>query len=352
MKALLFFPLFALFLAGCGGSSSSGSSADNGSAQDHPWLIPADQVLDGGPGKDGIPSIDDPTFLVPEQAQTMNDNELVVGYLTETGPRAIPHRILDWHEIVNDQVDGTPVAVNYCPLTGSALLWEASLSAADPTYGVSGLLYNSNLILYDRETDSYWSQMLAQAVRGPRAGEEAKRLPLVETTWGTWRELYPDTRVMSTDTGFSRNYDRYPYGSFRTDNSLIFPVSENDERLHRKTRVLGIQLDNYHRVYPIEAFTDETQVINQVNEAYVVVGSAERNFAVAYSALLDDGTQLTFSVLDEGPAVFEDNEGTHWNLFGQAIAGPREGEQLELLFSYTAYWFAWAAFYPGTEIQL
>ncbi|ROQ21420.1 uncharacterized protein DUF3179 [Marinimicrobium koreense] len=345
--------LCIMLLSSCGGSSSGsgGGSDDNGSTPESgEWLIPESEVLDGGPGKDGIPAISDPNYLAASQARYLDDSDLVVGVNLKGEVRAYPHRILDWHEIINEHFGDTPYSISYCPLTGSALLWEGRSEAADPTYGVSGLLFNSNLILYDRETDSYWSQMLAESVRGPRAGEEARRLAVVETTWGNWRAMYPDSQVMDTQTGFSRDYNRYPYGSFRTDNNLIFPVSDRDERLHLKTRVLGVRIGEFSKVYPIENFTEQVEVINEVNDGYVVVGSSGRNFAMAFNAVLDDGTQLTFEAVADGPVVMEDQEGTRWDIFGRAQSGMREGEQLEPMFSYIAYWFAWAAFFPGAEV--
>lgn len=352
MKSAFWVLGFALLTA-CGGSSVP----DNYPGDDEPsdgaseWLIPESEVLDGGPGKDGIPALSEPAFIAASEADYLNDSDLVVGVKLDGEVRAYPHRILDWHEVVNDQFGDKPYALNYCPLTGSAMLWEASSDVFDPTFGVSGLLFNSNLILYDRRTDSYWSQMLAKSVRGPRVGDEAERIAVVETTWSTWSALYPDSQVLSTETGFSRDYNRYPYGSFRTDDNLIFPVSERDERLHLKTRVLGVRIGDFSKAYPIERLAEQVEVINELNDGYVVVGSSARNFAMAFNTVLDDGTQLTFeAVADGGPVVMEDQEGTRWDLFGRAQSGMREGEQLEPMFSYIAYWFAWAAFFPGAEV--
>lgn len=345
---MLFLGLGALlFITACGGGSSGG---DNSSAGGE-WLIPEDEVRDGGPGKDGIPSLDSPIFLSPENSGYLADDDLVIGVVRNGEARAYPHRILDWHEVANDEFGSEKVTINYCPLTGSAMMWQGDLEAANAEFGVSGLLFNSNLIMYDRESDTYWSQMLATAVHGPRIDEKATLLPMVETTWATWRSLYPDTAVLSRSTGFSRDYSRYPYGSFRTDQNLLFPVANSDNRLHPKLRVFGISQDGITRAYPIEAFADGVQVINDVNEAYVVVGSSGRNFAAAFSATLDDGTQLTFSPIQDDTLVMEDESGTRWDLFGQAQEGPRVGEQLTPLFSYTAYWYAWAAFFPTTEVM-
>ena len=281
-------------LAGCGGGGGGGGGGGSATTQGtgnnatpvgtqpaDVWTIPQQLVVDGGPGKDGIPSVDNPTY-VAANSEVLSDNALVVGFLTAAGARAISHEILDWHEVVNDNIDGLPVAVNYCPLTGSAMLWEGAVAASDPTFGVSGLLYNSNLILYDRETDSLWSQMSVQSVNGQRVREQPRMRALVETTWGTWRQMYPETTPMSRVTGFSRNYGLYPYGDFRTSDRLIFSVSTNDTRLHRKARVVGVTRNGIARAYPIGEL-GSLSVINDelANTPLVIAGSAAGRYGVA-----------------------------------------------------------------------
>lgn len=354
--------IFCILLTACGGGGGGGTDAvDAGNtnpattASDQrgsTWLIPKDLVVDGGPGEDGIPALDNLLFVNAANAP-IQLNELVIGVKDDTGMKAYPHDIMDWHEIANDTIMSEPAILSYCPLTGTALLWKGSAAAADPTYGVSGLLYESNLILYDRETHSRWSQMLGQAVQGARQSEFAESMQVIETTWETWRDMYPDTMVLSRTTGFSRDYDDYPYGSYRQNNRLLFGVTFRDERLRSKTRVLGIKADNISRAYPIDRFDAGIHIINEeFNDApVVVVGSSDRKFAAIYERTLTDGTILEFSALDgPGGVVMQDNEGNTWDIFGIAISGQRETDSLPRTDSYIAFWFAWATFNQGTEI--
>jgi hypothetical protein len=332
------------FLFSCSDVFNPGSSE---------WLIPKDEVQDGGPGKDGITAISSPKFITISNVDFLFDDDLVIGIQIEDAMRAYPHNILDHHEIVNDLMGSTNFALTYCPLTGSAIAWDSTGIAGNTTFGVSGLLYNSNLIPYDRQTDSNWSQMMNLCVNGELKGQEAIFLHVIETTWGTWKELYPNSLILSDDTGFNKNYSIYPYGNYKWNSSLLFPVSNEDDRLHKKERVHGVIVDEETKVYPLEEFTDSVQAINETFNGveFVVVGSALKDFAVAFSRELQDGTLLNFSAVDgELPVILIDNEGTKWDIFGNAVSGPRVGEKLIPARSFTAYWFAWAAFYPGAEI--
>lgn len=319
------------------------------------WSIPVNLVRDGGPAPDGIPPLEQPRFLAAGTPVNIAPDQLVVGVKLGNEVRAYPHNILDWHEVVNDcfNIDGATEAVtlSYCPLTGSAVLWDAFAASANPTFGTSGLLYNSNLIMYDRKTGSLWSQMLEQAVSGAAILEVPNKLQVVETTWHTWSSMYPQTAVMSEATGFSRDYSRYPYGTYRTNTSLLFIVANSqDGRLHRKERVT---VGNVAKVYPIAHFAGGVDVINdQVgDEPIVVAGSSGSDFAVIYSRMLSDCTELEFTALqNQLPMIMQDHEGTAWDIFGVAQGGPRAGETLYKTNSYIAYWFAWAAFFPGSAI--
>ncbi len=320
---------------------------------DDDWLIPVSQVVDGGPGKDGIPSIDNPVFVRLDQAE-IEPGGLIIGMIADGDARAIPHDIMDWHEVLNDDLQLGPIVLSYCPLTGSALLWESNSGDALPDFGVSGLLYNSNLILYDRQTDSHWSQMQFRAVRGQRRGEVASAMAIVEMTIERWRELYPGSTVLSRQTGFSRDYDEYPYGSFKTSRELLFPVFPRDTRLHEKERIVGIQVNGVARAYVIDDFNVEIEIINDVIDGLpiVVMGSSSDGYGVIFKRILNDGTELSFSAVDDAaPALVRDNEGTSWDLFGRALTGPRLGERLRLTNSHVAYWFAWGAFHPQSEIH-
>lgn len=220
------------------------------------WLVPPNQVLSGGPGKDGIPALKNPEFLNPVEATYLNDEDLILGLVMGTEARAYPHRILDWHEIINDEIQGKKIVVTYCPLTGTGIAWNQDQNGTPSTFGVSGLLYNSNLLPYDRETDSYWSQMRLDCIKGSRKGERIETFQLIETTWKTWKNAYPNTRVVSSKTGYSRNYGRYPYGSYKTDASIYFPVAIKDNRLHAKEVVHGIIVNDKAVIYRFENFQD------------------------------------------------------------------------------------------------
>ena len=223
------------------------------------------------------------------------------------------------------------------------------------SFGVSGLLFNANLILYDRETGSLWSQMLEQSVAGAKILEIPERLQVVETTWETWRAMYPDTLVLTEDTGFSRDYGAYPYGTFREDQALLFPANNsNDRRLHPKARVLGINVGTRSKVYPIKGFTQKVETINDKlgGMKLVAAGSRELDFGVVYNRELEDCTVLEFeAVQNKLPVIMRDNEGSEWDVFGTAVSGPRAGEQLQKTNSYVAYWYAWTAFFQKTQIH-
>ena len=322
-------------------------------------IVDRDELFDGGPGWDGIPPLELPAFRQDANSVNLANSELVVGVKIGDDVRAYQHNILNWHEVVNDQfiIDGVPkrVTLNYCPLTGSAMLWRSLEEPGDETWGTSGILYNSNLVMYDRETRSLWSQMLEQAIVGDQVTKIPKRLQVVETTWGTWKAMYPMSRVLSEHTGYSRDYNEYPYGSFRKDSSLLFPVNNtNDQRLHRKERVLGINNGTSSKVYPIGRFKAGVEVINEaVGDMNVVVaGSSGSNFGVVFNRELEDCTVAEFEALQNRlPVVMRDKEGSEWDIFGVAVSGPRSGQHLQKTNSYIAYWYAWTAFYPGAAIQ-
>ena len=342
----------ALLMAACGGGGSNGGPGNPPPVS--AWLIPENQVFDGGPGQDGIPAIDQPQFAKASDTTHLDASDRVVGVFVNGEYHAYPHRILDWHEVVNDAVDTDAFVLSYCPLTGSALAWDVSDDATDTEFGVSGLLYNSNLILYDRASGSRWSQMRQQSVWGGRRGEIAEQIQVIETSWPTWQSMYPDSLVLTEDTGFSRPYGDYPYLSYRTNSDLLFPVSELDNRLHPKRRVIGIRSNAAGKAYQIDSFGSTTQTINDQleNTPIVVVGNTDLDFAAIYSRELDDGTILDLSpVQNQLPVVMSDSEGNNWDIFGIAVSGPRTGVQLERTPSFTAMWFAWAAFFNNTEIH-
>jgi hypothetical protein len=329
---------------------------DNGDApgSSKDWLIPKNEVFDGGPGKDGIPALNELKFIPAGEVDYVNDNDLVLGFVDGDKARAYPHSILDWHEIINDRLGESNIAVTYCPLTGTGIGWNRKINGSVTTFGVSGLLYNSNLLPYDRETDSNWSQIRMDCVNGNLIGTQIETFPLVETTWKTWKEMYPSTEVVSKETGHNRSYGRYPYGSYRTtDDYLIFPVANEDGRLGNKDRVHAVVLGGGARVYPLSSFGMEVSVLNDhlEGENLVVVGNAKDNFVVSYLNDRGDGTPFSFTpVQNQYPIVISDDEGNLWDVFGFAVSGPLKGKQLAHASSFMGYWFSFAAFYPKVTI--
>ncbi|MEM1121582.1 MAG: DUF3179 domain-containing protein [Bacteroidota bacterium] len=351
------FLIMLVILGACSKESNTNPNIfnQNNSAEDE-WLIPINEVRDGGPGKDGIPSIDSPSFSGASQINFLDSEDIVIVLRSKEEVKAYPHRILDWHEITNEELsNGATLALTYCPLTGTAIGWNADLDGQKTTFGVSGLLYNSNLMPYDRATNSTWSQMSHLCVNGELSGEAIETIHVVEMAFSTLREVYPDAKVLNLNTGFNREYNRYPYGDYRTNNqSLIFPVSNRDDRIPNKERVLGVVVNGEALAYRFADFREKT--INVVQNSFqradlVVIGSQEKNILTAYQSIVADGTALTFTALqNEFPAVMMDNEGNKWDVLGQAVSGPRTGEQLPEILNYMGFWFSWAAFNENIEI--
>ncbi|RMH61653.1 MAG: DUF3179 domain-containing protein [Calditrichaeota bacterium] len=336
---------------------------DAGPVPEGAWLIPKSEVRDGGPGKDGIPALTLPAFTSTDAARSyLKDEDLVVMARVGALIRFYPHRILDWHEIVNDQMDETFLTVSYCPLTGSAVgllrILPIDGQAIATTFGVSGLLYNSNLILYDRATDSYWSQMRNQCVSGKLIGQKPVNIPLVELPFATARALYPRARVLSNQTGVygSSRYNTYPYGDYRTNNDfLLFDVKHDDNRLPRKERVLGVTVNGASKAYRFSTFTLGTQIARDSvgGTPIIIIGDFRRRFMVALERHRGIVPVEGLQVYDDPAhpeAVMKDTDGRLYDLFGQVIFGPDTGSALNPLESYIAFWFAWAAFHPETDL--
>lgn len=192
--------------------------------------IDLEQMFNGGPPKDGIPSIDNPKFDTA-QSTPFSKDELVIGVVVNGEAKAYPFGIMNWHELVNDTVGGVNVSVSYCPLCDTIVAFERS----NTTFGVSGKLYQSCLVMYDRADDTLYSQPWAMGIVGAQVNRTLESIPAIKTTLGAWLEEYPDSKILSTDTGYSRNYQGYPYGSYYTDEKIIFPVRNQDSlALHPK----------------------------------------------------------------------------------------------------------------------
>jgi hypothetical protein len=356
LPQLIFVSLF--LTVACGSEDPAPVNQTGGPSLGSSWSIPTDQIFDGGPGKDGIPALVDPPFIDPDQATYLMETDLVIGYKIGEDIRAYPHRILDWHEIINDEIGGKPVAITYCPLTGTAVGWDRNLQGNVTTFGVSGLLFNTNLIPYDRFSDSNWSQMRLVSINGPFQGERITSFQVIETTWATWKQMYPNTKVVSTDTGISRPYESFPYinsngQDYRLDPYLLFPIQIDDSRLPRKDRVHGVIINGEAKVYPMATFRDEVTVIRDsfLNRDLLIVGDRKSNYANSFLVIQPEFNSLEFTaVQDQLPIVMQDDEGNQWDIFGEAVSGPREGQKLTATSSFIGYWFSWGTFYPGAEI--
>jgi hypothetical protein len=277
-------------------------------------LIDVADIERGGPPKDGIPAIDRPRFVAAAAARLQADDR-ILGLAYNGIERAYPVRILNWHEVVNDRFGDAPVAITYCPLCGTGMAFDARLGGRELNFGVSGLLYNSDVLLYDRASQSLWSQLKQLAVSGPLKGRQLTALPLEHTSWADWRSRHPATEVLSTDTGHVRDYGRDPYAGYERVERLMFNVEHRDDRRPLKEWVLGIRVNGVRKAYPFSALERATREAG-ANEFVDRVGG--RTIIVRY-----DGEHRSARALD--------------------------GERQPLP-GVMAFWFAWVAFYPQTEV--
>lgn len=312
----------------------------------------------GGVPRNGIPALTDPpTTTLPNTGALdyLDPRDRVVGVHLDGRPLAIPLNILYHHEIVNLNGQSGSIAVTYCPLTGSSLAFDRSV-VGGAEFGVSGLLYQSNLIMFDRVTqESLWPQMFAAARCGPRDGQVIPRVKSVEMTWEGWQTLYPDTEVLTTDTGFERDYTDAgnPYNLYEATSEWWFPMPPANPALPGKRRVLGIPDGAEGGIaLSFSLLAGEGTLLAvplTVADEDVVVFWETASFAAAAYFPRADGQALTFEVVDE--AIRDVETGSEWSLDGMAVSGTMAGAQLETHpTAYTAFWRAWAAFSPDTEV--
>lgn len=329
-----------------------------------PLVDPA-RVISGGPPPDGIPPIDEPTFSRAAEVDWLADDEPVLAPAIGAPARAYPVQILVWHEIVNDTIDGRPVAITYCPLCNSALGFDRRLGERLLTFGTSGSLFQSDLVMYDRQTESLFSQLEGRAIAGVLAGEELDRVPVQTITWAQFRDANPDGFVLSRDTGVDRDYGANPYTGYDDPSSQPFLFDgEPDPRLPPKERVAGLGGDTDPVAVPLPALVEAGVLELQVAGRPVVVWSVEglrsaldtreitRGRTIGATGAFDpvlDGRRLSFTRTPSGE--FTDAEtGSTWNVLGQAVNGPLTGARLDPVEHVDTFWFAWAAFHPGTRI--
>jgi len=316
-------------------------------------------LLDGGPPPDGIPSLQNPQFVdaMAPEAQYLRDRDRVIGLIVDGEAWAIPHNIGWWHEIVNMDFDsGLQLAVTYCPLTGSSLVFDRG-AVGGATFGVSGLLFRNNLILFDRnDPSSLWFQMDRRARCGAADGTRLAMYPSIETTWSGWKHLHPDTRVVSENTGANRDYQLYPYGNYEVTDGLLFDQPDVDRRRFVKERTLGVPEDDDQSalLFPFGELDEAEEgplavATGQARAGPVVVFWDERVQGAMAFRPRSQGVTLSFSV--QGDRIVDQETGTSWRMDGVAEEGALAGQRLEAIpEAYVAFWFAWTTFHPAAEI--
>jgi Protein of unknown function (DUF3179) len=367
--------LFGLALTACSrdvaGQTSEGlrgSSSPESDARPRP-LVDPDDIISGGPPPDGIPPIDDPRFLAPGDASFLADREPVLAVEVDGDARAYPLQILTWHEIVNDEIGGVPVSVTYCPLCNTGIAFKRpTIDGQLLDFGTSGKLYNSNLVMYDRQSGTYWAQATGLAIVGPYSGEQLGFVPAGIVSFADWKAEHGDGLVLSRATGFERPYGENPYAGLDTSERPFLFAGELDERLPATSRVLGIVRPGDVVAFPYDivsagAIGGWAVVMERVAETRIAVfwkaGTAsaldtERIVsgrdvgAIAAYRPEAGGRRLTFEATSNG--IVDHQTGSVWSILGRAVEGPLEGEQLLPELAIDSFWFDWAAFHPETRI--
>jgi hypothetical protein len=314
----------------------------------------AKNVRSGGPPKDGIPPIDEPKYVTVQEVKETLDDDDVVFILESSDPVKIyPQYILVYHEIVNEELEGKSISITYCPLTGSVIAYKGDIQTMETTFGTSGELLNSNLVMYDRVTNSYWPQILGTAINGPSKGEDLETTSIAWTRWGLAKALYPNAMVLSEKTGFLRNYGNDPYGAYTEDDSYyqtggpFFPVMNIDKRLPSKEVVIGIKTGGALLAVTKSSVADVGVLNLELGEnPFVAIYDKSLEAVRVYSRRVN-GETLEFSLRN---GVILDDSASFWTAKGQALEGTYKGESLSPVTYFDVMWFAWSAFYPETEL--
>ncbi len=300
--------------------------------------------------KDAIHAIDKPEFELVEKAnRVMASDELVIGLVGEREQRAYSTWQLDRYEIVNDVFEGRPIAVTWCPLCGTGVVYGRTVGNRTLTFGVSGMLFRDALVMFDRETDTLWTHVDGQAIKGPLGGQTLVPVAAVHATWKQWKTMYPDSQVLKKPSGFGSSYESYNRSSSRLG---IFGRRNRDTRLPGKERILGIRADAVATVFPLGEVRKVRIVHAQIGSLPVVLAAPEKDFPVAaYDRRVNDRA-LTFTLTDGKPAALRDVEtGTVWRLSdGLAVEGPLERRHLTRVVAHPAFWFGWRGYFPNSKI--
>lgn len=328
--------------------------------------ISFDEILSGGPPKDGIPAIDDPTFISTTEAdEWLEDLEPVAVFQENDETRIYPFQILTWHEIVNDVVGGRPVAVTFCPLCNTAIVFDATVGDMQLDFGTTGRLRFSNLLMYDRQTESWWQQATGEAVMGEFTGEHLTFLPVSVISWAEARDRFPEAVVLSRDTGFNRSYGRNPYTGYDNINSspFLFDGPPSPDQLPPMARVTTVELNGEAVAYPNRVLEEAVVANDTVGGVDVVVFWQPGVASALDSSNIAEGRDVgasavfertlngqTLSFVAEGETIQDEQTGSTWNVLGEAVAGELAGEALEPVVKVDHFWFSWAAFRPDTRI--
>ena len=302
--------------------------------------------------RDGIRSIDDPKFVsVAEAEADMANQEFVIGLIIDGDTRAYPINVLSRHEIVNDVVGEVPVAVTYCPLCFTGIVYDRRVEGEVLEFGVSGKLIMNDLVMYDRQTKSLWQQILGEGIDGNYKGTRLTPIAATQTTWAQWRDTHPDTLVLDKNGGYGSD----SYSGYYVDGSQgALGGFRSDDRLPAKAFVLGLVVDDETKAYPFGELERSPVVHDSVGgRELVIVYDGRSDTALAFDREVD-GRLLTFELVGpiDGDLLLRDTEtGSTWSgLSGTAREGPLAGTQLRQVPSFYSFWFAWSDFYVNTDL--
>lgn len=328
--------------------------------------VPYSEILSGGPPKDGIPAIDEPRFVgVGEADAWIDPREPVILLRVEGEVRAYPIQVTMWHEIVNDTVGGVPVAVTFCPLCNTAIAFERTVDGRELDFGTTGRLRFSNLIMYDRQTESWWQQATGEAIAGEFTGTRLKTLPAPIVSWDEVRSAHPDAEVLSRETGYTRDYGQNPYAGYDDVDSspFLYDGPDTPDDLPPMARVITVDTEEEAVAYPYEVLSEHRAVNDTVAGEPVAVFWKEGTASALDESSIDAGRDVgsaavfsrklggeTLTFRSEGDAILDEQTGSEWNVLGEAVGGELEGSRLEPVASIDHFWFSWAAFRPETRV--
>ncbi len=324
------------------------------------------EVDSGGVPKDGIPAIDNPTFeSISSARQWLDPDEPVIAVTLGESHRAYPLQILIWHEIVNDQVDGRPIAVTFCPLCNASLVFDRTVGGRVLSFGTTGMLRLSDLVMYDRQTESWWQQFTGEGIIGAYAGTTLEQVRSQIVPFSTFADTFPNAEILSRPAGSSRPYGRNPYQGYDSANSSPFAFRDKtDSRMRPMERVLGVRIGADTLVYPLSKLRDSPVINDDVGgEPIVVVATAQMRSPLDRRRISDSrkipaaaafhrsarGQVLDFEWRDD--VLVDRQTGSEWDIFGQAVRGPLAGATLKPVDGGVHFAFAWLAFNPQTDIR-